>query len=177
MITITNLIDNAKCYEMVRQYRWPDGVCCPHCESKEIAKRGKDDTQPERQRYVCKDCGKQFDDLTDSVFAGRHQPLRVWVACLYLMGLNLSNQQIAKELSLHKDDVQRMTSEFRQAVVERKPEVQLSGEVEFDEVYVTAGHKGNPAAVKKKGVKAVAANSRGFGGAVHSKRKNHPSSA
>ncbi len=150
MITITNLIDDAKCYEMVRQYRWPDGVCCPHCDSTQVAKRGKDDTQLERQRYVCKDCGKQFDDLTNSVFAGRHQPLRVWVACLYLMGLNLSNQQIAKELSLHKDDVQRMTSELRQAVVERKPEVQLSGEVEFDEVYVTAGHKGNPAAVKKK---------------------------
>jgi hypothetical protein len=43
-----------------------------------------------------------------------------------------------------------MTSELRQAMVERKPEVQLSGEVEFDEVYVTAGHKGNPAAVQKK---------------------------
>ncbi len=29
--------------------------------------------------------------------------------------------------------------------------MQLSGEVECDEVYVTAGHKGNPDAVKKKG--------------------------
>jgi transposase-like protein len=174
MITITNLIDNAKCYEMVRQYRWPDGVCCPHCQSKDIAKRGKDETQPERQRYYCKDCGKQFDDLTDSLFAGRHQPLRVWVVCLYLMGLNLSNEQIAKELSLHKDDVHQMTSELRQAMVERKPEVQLSGEVEFDEVYVTAGHKGNPAAVQKKSEKVVAANSKGFAVGVRSKRKSLP---
>jgi transposase-like protein len=177
MITITNLIDNSKCYEIVRQYRWPEGVSCPHCKSQEIARRGKDETQPERQRYACKACGKQFDDLTDSVFAGRHQPLRVWVACLYLMGLNLSNQQIAKELSLHKDDVQRMTSELRQAIVERRPEVELSGEVEFDEVYVTAGHKGNSAAVKKKDVKAVAVSSKGFGGAVRSKPRNRPSSA
>ena len=29
--------------------------------------------------------------------------------------------------------------------------VQLAGEVEIDEVYVVAGHKGNPAAVAKRG--------------------------
>jgi transposase-like protein len=29
--------------------------------------------------------------------------------------------------------------------------VQLEGEVELDEVYIVAGHKGNPEAVKKKG--------------------------
>ncbi|MEM1251950.1 MAG: hypothetical protein AAGI69_05915 [Cyanobacteria bacterium P01_H01_bin.21] len=48
------------------------------------------------------------------------------------MGLNVSNQQIAEELSLHKDDVHRMTSELRQAVADKRPEVQLSGTVEFD---------------------------------------------
>jgi transposase-like protein len=172
MLTLTNLIDNGKCYEMVRQFRWPDGVCCPGCDSKEITKRGKDEVQSDRQRYACKGCGKQFDDLTDSIFAGRHQPLRVWVGCLYLMGLNLSNQQIAQELDLHKDDVHQMTRELRQAIVKRKPEVQLSGEVEFDEVYVTAGHKGNPEAVQKKGVKVAAGNSKGFGVVGLSKPKS-----
>jgi hypothetical protein len=31
----------------------------------------------------------------------------------------------------------------------------LEGEVECDEVYIVAGHKGHPAAVQKKGVKAA----------------------
>jgi len=31
-----------------------------------------------------------------------------------------------------------------------EPEPGLSGEVECDEVYVVAGHKGNPAAVEEK---------------------------
>jgi hypothetical protein len=35
----------------------------------------------------------------------------------------------------------------------KKPPVQLSGEVECDEVYVVAGHEGFPGAVKKKGAK------------------------
>lgn len=43
--------------------------------------------------------------------AGHHQPLRTWMICRYLMGLNLSNQQIAQELGLNKDDVQRMTEQ------------------------------------------------------------------
>lgn len=46
-----------------------------------------------------------------------------------------------------------MTCELRQTVVEKKPVVELSGEVEFDEVYITAGHKGQPETVKKKGRK------------------------
>ena len=176
MITLTTLIDNRKCYELIRQYRWPDGVCCPHCGSDHIVKRGKDETQAERQRYRCKGCGHHFDDLSDSVFAGRHQPLRVWVGCLYLMGLNLSNAQIARELDIHPNDVYRMTSELRQAVVEKKPEVQLSGAVEFDEVYVTAGHKGQPEAVQKKAVRGGGANSKGFGVGARSQQRNRRSS-
>ena len=32
-ISIHRLIDDAKCYEMVRELRWPNGVCCPHVRS------------------------------------------------------------------------------------------------------------------------------------------------
>ena len=76
--------------------------------------------------------------------------MRVWVLCLYLMGLNLSNAQIAQELGLNPNDVQRMTEQLRQGIVARQLEPVLSGAVECDEVYVVAGHKGHPAAVKKR---------------------------
>src|SRR5271166_325737 len=32
-INILGITDDAKCYEMVRQLRWPDGVHCPHLRS------------------------------------------------------------------------------------------------------------------------------------------------
>jgi hypothetical protein len=67
------------------------------------------------------------------------------------MGLNLSNEQIGHELNIDPDDAQAMTSQLREGIVKRKPVEILSGEVEFDEVYVVAGHKGHPEAVKKKG--------------------------
>jgi hypothetical protein len=49
-------------------------------------------------------CDTRFDDLTDTIFAGHHQPLKVWVLCLYFMGLNVSNEQIAHELALNVSD-------------------------------------------------------------------------
>lgn len=66
------------------------------------------------------------------------------------MGLNLSNRQIAQELDINKDDVQKMTNQLRESIFSRLPMPVLSGEVEADEVYVVAGHKGNPEAVKKR---------------------------
>ena len=69
---------------------------------------------------------------------------------MYLMGLNLSGLQIAKELDINKDDARAMIQQLRQGIVDRRPPATLSGEVECDEVYVVAGHKGHPEAVKKK---------------------------
>jgi transposase-like protein len=120
MISIQRLIDDAKCYETVRELRWPDGMRCPHCGSAEVRKRGHDERQPHRQRYACKGCGRQFDDLSGTIFEGHHQPLRVWVLCLYFMGLNLSNQQIAAELELDKDAVQDMTTQLREGIAVKK---------------------------------------------------------
>lgn len=74
--------------------------------------------------------------------------------CLYFMGLNLSNRQIASELGLNKDDVQRMAKQLRQGIACAQPAPLLSGDVEADEVYVTAGHKGHPDAVQKKDARA-----------------------
>ena len=77
--------------------------------------------------------------------------------CLYFMGLNLSNRQIALELGLSPSDVQAMTEQLRQGLVATAPDVELTGEVEIDEVYVVAGHKGQPAAVAKRGDRGGAA--------------------
>ena len=73
--------------EKIRSIRWPEGTL----------RRG-------------------FDDLTDTVFEGHHQPLKIWILCLYFMGLNLSNQQIASELDLNPSDMQQVTQQLREGV-------------------------------------------------------------
>ena len=118
-VNIKNLIDDGQCSQTVRELRWPDGVACPSCQSKEVIKRGFDDTEPARQRYECSDCHTRFDDLTATIFAGHHQSLKVWILCLYFMGLNLSNEQIAHELDVNRSDVQQMTTQLRQGIVKK----------------------------------------------------------
>src|SRR5689334_17019837 len=86
MINLSGLLDEAKCFELVRQYRWPDGVRCPDCDSAMVIRNGHDDGQRHRQRYLCKACHGRFDDLSGTVLAGHHQPLRVWVSCLAVAG-------------------------------------------------------------------------------------------
>jgi hypothetical protein len=46
---------------------------------------------------------------------------------------------------------QAMTEVLRHGIVAKTPDLVLSGDVEFDELYVVAGHKGNPEAVRAKG--------------------------
>ena len=144
MLHLHNLIDNARCYEEIRRRRWPYQITCLCCGSNKVAKRGRNHRHQECRRYRCTNCGKQFDDLSGTIFAGRHQPLKVWFGCIYLMGLNLSSLQIAEELGLDESDALEMTSLLRKGVVTRRKISPLSGEVEIDEVYVIAGHKGRP---------------------------------
>src|SRR5215510_16334453 len=118
-VHIMNLIYDVQCYQTVRDLRWPDGIACPSYQSKEVIKRGFDDKELARQRYECHDCDHRFDDLTDTIFAGHHQPLKVWVLCLSFMGLNLSNEQIAHELALNGSDVQQMTTQLCAGIVKK----------------------------------------------------------
>ena len=177
LVNLSGLMDDAKCFAFVRQHRWPDGARCPGCGSSAVVRDGCDDTQPCRQRYRCKACASRFDDLTGTVLAGHHQPLRVWVLCLYFMGLNLSSRQIAGELGLAVSDVQAMTEQLRRGLVARVPAVEQQGEVEIDEVYVVAGHKGQPDEVAKRGGLGGAASWRARRAAARWKRTSRRSSA
>ncbi len=103
LVNLSGLMDDAKCFALVRQHRWPEGVCCPGCDSSSVIRDGCDDTQPHRQRYRCKACAGRFDDL------------------------------------------------MRRGLVAKMPAVELKGKVEIDEVYVVAGHKGQPDEVAKRG--------------------------
>ena len=68
------LMDDARCYEVVRELRWPVGVKCPACDSGQTyGKRESHDHQAHRQRYNGQECGRQFEDLSGTVFEG-HMP-------------------------------------------------------------------------------------------------------
>jgi transposase-like protein len=70
LVNLSSLLDDAKCYALVRQHRWPEGVRCPRCAGARVARDGRDQAQPHRQRYRRAAGGARFDDLTGTVLAG-----------------------------------------------------------------------------------------------------------
>ena len=70
-----------------------------------------------------------------------------------------------------------MTEQLRRGLVAKTPAVELTGEVEIDEVYVVAGHKGQPAAVAKRGGLDGAASWQARRAAARWRRTSHRSSA
>jgi transposase-like protein len=120
LIRLYDIVDDRLCYEKVRELRWSEGIICPDCGSSSYRRHGHHNSSEHRYRYYCKACGRYYDDLTATVFEGHHQPLKVWILCLYLMGLNLSNRQISQELGLSESETYQMATQLRSGVVEKK---------------------------------------------------------
>jgi len=50
LVNLPGLLDDAKCFALVRQHRWPEGVRCPDCNGEAVIGDGYGDTQPHQQR-------------------------------------------------------------------------------------------------------------------------------
>ena len=151
MLKITDLMSDDTCYAKIRELRWGESsVSCPRCCNDECKHIGSSKKHVHCKSYRCNGCGRCFNDLTGTIFAESNLPIKTWVGCLYLMNINASNRQISKELEVSEKTAQKMTTKIRKEIRKNSPKPQLSGEVEFDEVYVVAGHKGHPESVKKR---------------------------
>jgi hypothetical protein len=36
LVNLSSLLDDAKCFALIREYRWPAGVRCPDCDSPRV---------------------------------------------------------------------------------------------------------------------------------------------
>jgi transposase-like protein len=76
------------------------GFFCPHCKNHNIIKNGKSGG---RQRYLCKECNKTFNDLTKTPFAWMHNLEKVpkYINCM-LEGKTLRDTARIVGISLPK---------------------------------------------------------------------------
>ena len=57
--------------------------------------------------------------VAGAMIEAHHQPLKMWILCLYFMGLHISNDQIAHELNVDRSDVHQMTTALREGIVKK----------------------------------------------------------
>ena len=102
---------------MLRSHRWPNGVICPYCGSQKIIRYGRAPNRPYVQRYRCKNCGRQFNDLTGTPFAWTELPPGEVLTIAYLyFKLGMSKLSVARETGRSKKAVQRTVRLFGKSI-------------------------------------------------------------
>ncbi|MFC5360274.1 transposase [Azospirillum himalayense] len=95
-VNLSSLLDDAKCFDLIRQHRWPkaSGVRIAMTPRRFPAmgtmtlSRTASGIGARRVARASTTCG--------TVLAGHHQPLRVWVLCLDFMGLRWSRTALSR---------------------------------------------------------------------------------
>lgn len=127
---------------------------CPICGSCHIKKNGKDSYS--RQRYICKDCHKTFNDRTYTLFAWSHLSLEQW---LLFIDLEVSEMKLEDEAHFLGTSITTcfcMRHKLYHAATEIINKQTLSGETEVDTQYLSINLKGTkpynmPRYSKKRG--------------------------
>jgi len=141
-----------KASDYFENQRWPTGVLCPYCGSEQVEKRER--SEQGFQRYNCPNCAqtkgqeyRMFTVWTNSIYEGSKLSPSIWLWVIAMWQLKLNSTEIALAVGVNVQIATRCVNLLDGSMYESHhldPERQLSGEVEADECYQTAGHKGQP---------------------------------
>jgi transposase-like protein len=156
-----HLFNAETCHSYIHALRWQDRpLQCPRCQSHNVGPWGTYHYQPGLQRYRCKEkaCKRTFNDLTGTLLDGSKRSLTHWMLATFLLCLSCASRRIAREVGVHVRTGYRWCWWLRNAALSYEIGRQLEGTVEADDLYHTAGHKGQ---AKQGGKKALGRRARG----------------
>lgn len=144
-----------KCAAVLKHIRWGKQVRCVDCNSAHVVSNGS--YKKHYHKYVCRDCGRNFTELTGTIFEWTKIPIKDWVYIIREFQRNTSMNQISKELGRHFITVHRVINIVMNNVQARQIMEKLTGEViEIDEMYHAVGQKGTKCEsreARKRGLK------------------------
>ncbi len=148
---IHQLFDAEQCQGDIHTLRWKDRpLQCPRCQSHHIGRWGTYHYRPGCRRYWCHSCRRTFNDLTHTLLAQSKRSLGHWILATFLLCLSCASRRIARELGVHIPTSSRWCWWLRNAALSYEMERQLEGTVEADDLYHTAGSKGQAQGGGKK---------------------------
>jgi transposase-like protein len=148
---LPQLFDVATCQAYIHTLRWKDRpLQCTRCQSQAIGSWGTYHYRSGCKRYRCRDCKRTFNDLTGTLFDRSQRSLAHWILATFLLCLSCSSRRIARELGGHVRTSYRWCWWLRNAAMSYEMERQLAGTVEADDLYHTAGTKGQATQGGKK---------------------------
>jgi transposase-like protein len=152
---VHHLFNVAQCHAYIHTLRWKDrSLQCPRCQSHDVDPWGTYHYRPGCKRYWCNGCKRTFNDLTNTLLHQSKRSLAYWILTTFLLCLSCSSRRIARELGVHISTSYRWCWWLRNTAISYETDRQLEGTVEADELYHTAGNKGQ---AKRGGKKALGA--------------------
>jgi transposase-like protein len=153
------LFNAEQCQAYIHTLRWKDRPSqCPRCQSHTIGRWGTYPYHPGCKRSWCHNCKRTFNDLTNTLLHQSQRPLAYWILATFLLCLACSSRRIARELGVHIRTSYHWCWWLRNTALSYEMERQLEGTVEADELYHTAGQKGQ---AKQGGKKSLGHRARG----------------
>jgi transposase len=162
MLTLSHLhqlFSLETCQTYIHALRWKDRpLQCPRCQSQEVDPWGNYHYRPGCKRYWCNGCQRTFNDLTDTLLHQSKRSLPDWILATCLLCLSCSSRRIAQELGVHGRTSSRWCWWLRHTAGSYETDRQVAGTVEADDLYHTAGQKGQ---ARQGGKKALGRRARG----------------
>lgn len=112
--------------------RWPDGVTCPYCGSKENY------YAPSRRIWKCKSCRKQFSPKVGTVCEDSAIGLDKWLTAMWMIAgakNGVSSYEIARSIGVTHKTAWFMLQRIRLAMQSGRFE-KAAGKVEVDETFI-----------------------------------------
>lgn len=132
------------CEDYLIRVRWPDGLQCPHCQSKDFEKRvGK------KRAYRCHHCHRFLSPTAGTIFHRTRTSLQQWFIALFLVATDkrgLSALFLGEQIGVSYPTAWAMIQRMRHAMAKRDLQYKMSGHVEMDEMFIGAPTEG-----KKRG--------------------------
>ena len=155
------LFKPATCQAYMPTVRWKERpLQWPRCQSHNVGPWGAYHAQPGLQRYRGQEqgCKRTVNDRTGTLLDGSKRAVMHWMLATFLLGLSCSSRRIAQELGGHVRTGYRWCWGRRHAARSYESGRQLDGTVAADDLYHTAGHKGQ---ATQGGKQALGRGSRG----------------
>ena len=106
--------DDAAAEKWFAGIRWPDGVECPRCSSRNVQERRTRKPQP----YRCRDCRRDFSVRTGTLMQGSNLGFQKWAFAIHLMNTNIkgvSSMRLHRELGITQKSAWHLAHRIREA--------------------------------------------------------------
>ena len=124
--------DIDRAHKFATKLRWPNGIECPRCQSKEHSYIST------RRFWFCKGCKKQFTVKVASIFEDSPLGMDKWMLAVWLIVTcknGISSYEIASHLGITQKSAWHLMHRVRKAMSSGSFS-KLSGEIEADETFI-----------------------------------------